>query len=242
MADDNKFFRWLGRINSLLFFAGILGLIAVVGIPALLWMTTPRESPITEKATSDKDHYVFSGSGLSEVTYSTIFTRLNGTDEGIAVLQHDGGEGNPYSLSRSRRTYDNGVVNLLSIDLKTMKNRWVFHGVKRDIGNIYQIRVSVPVPENAADPVTALLMAVADKDTNGDGSITPSDRHALYVYRLNGAAPVKLIDTWLVSGVEQLDGERIVVTYYDGKTDHAVLLSAKDFRMIANTLLSASPK
>ncbi len=42
-------------------------------------------------------------------------------------------------------------------------------------------------------------MDVADADTNGDGKIASSDHHALYVYRIGTAAPVKLIDTWWVS-------------------------------------------
>ena len=99
----------------------------------------------------------------------------------------------------------------------------------------------MPVPQNAVDPVTALLMDVADADTNGDGKVTSSDHHALYVYRPGGAEPVKLVDAWSISNVQQLDGERIAVTYYDGKIDHALLLSARDFRTIADAPLSTRP-
>ncbi len=239
MADDNRFFRWLGRINSILFFLGAACLILFAGVPALIWTMAPREAPAAPQPASDGYTYEFAG--LGETAGSTVITHLDGTDEGIATLQRVA-RGGSYGLSSGGRSYDVDIVNLLAVDLKTMKNRWLFHGVKHDIEGVYQVRELVPVPQNAADPVTALLMDVADADTNGDGKITSADRHALYVYRIGSSKPVKLVDAVLVSGVQQLDGERIVVTYYDGKTDHAVLLSAKDFRVVADTPLSATPK
>ncbi|HEX4862225.1 MAG TPA: hypothetical protein VFV07_13390 [Rhizomicrobium sp.] len=240
MADDNRFFRWLGRINSLLFFLGAAGLIAAVGIPALVWATMPRETPVSAETKSGEDTYSFGGA-LSESVNSSLLTHLDGTDEGIIVLQRDTRRGS-YGLSSDSRSYEESMVNLLSVDLKTMKNRWVFHGVKRDITDVYRVRETVPVPQDATDPVTALLMDVAEADTNGDGKITSADHHSLYVYRLGGTEPTKLIDAWSVSNVQQFDGERIAVTYYDGKIDHALLLSARDFHTIADAPLSTTPK
>lgn len=242
MADDNRFFRWLWRINSILFFLGASTVVALIGIPELLRTTMPREAPATAQATDEGYTYEFNAGGLGDATYSTLLTHLAGTDEAIAVLQGSTRGGGSYGLSSRGRSYEISTVNLLSVDLKTMKNRWLFPGVKRDIQSVYQVRATAPVPQNASDPVTALLMDVADADTNGDGKITASDRHSLFVYRPGSARPVKLVDAWSISGVQQLDGERIAVTYYDGKTDHAVLLSAKDFQVVADTVLAATPK
>jgi hypothetical protein len=239
MADDNRFFRWLWRINSLLFFLVILGVLIAFFI--MFAGEVPHGPTPMAQMKSGEDTYAFGG-GLGEASNSSLLTHLDGTEENIAVLRRNS-RGNPYGLGSGSRSYDGGgTVNLLSLDLKTMKNRWLFPGVKRDIESVYQVRTSVPVPQNASDSVTALLMDVADADTNGDGKIASSDHHALYVYRIGTAAPVKLIDAWWVSGVQQLDGERVVVTYYDGKADHAVLISAKDFRVVADTILSATPK
>ena len=238
MADDNRFFRWLGRINSILFFLAILGVLAAVFV--MFAGEVPHGPPLTAQTKSGEDTYAFGG-GLGEAANTSILTHLDGTEEGIVVLQRTS-RGNPYGLSSSGRSYDGGTVNLLSVDLKTMKNRWLFAGIKRDIDGVYQVRASVPVPQNASDPVTALLMDVADADTNGDGKITTFDHHALYVYRLGRTEPVKLVDAWSITGVQQLDAERIAVTYNDGKIDHALLLSARDFRTIADTPLSTTPK
>jgi hypothetical protein len=42
--------------------------------------------------------------------------------------------------------------------------------------------------------------------------------------------------------MEQLDAARILITYYDGRTDHAMLVSAKDFTTIADAPVSPTPK
>jgi len=240
MADDNRFFRWLGRINSLLFFLGVVGLLLFVGGSALMWRTVSREEPVAAITKSGGETYAFGGS-IGAPTPSLggpEITRLEGTDEGVMVLQRGG----PRASGLDRVSgYDANDVNYLLVDLRTMKTRWLFDGVKRDIGYAFQVRETVPAPQNSPDPVTALLMPVAEADTNGDGKINGTDHHALYLYRVDSAGPVRLLDSHSISGIEQLDGERVVVSYYDGESDHAALLSAKDFHMIADTRLSTLP-
>ena len=240
MTDDNGFFRWLGRINAMLFFLAAAGVIVFVGANALIWGPMSHDAPTGAEAKNGGDTYSFGGTiGMSSVTTGAAsITRLDGTDEGVMVLQRGGS--NPYGLE-SRSRFETSDVNFLLVDLKTMKNRWLFEGVKRDIGEVLEVRSSVPVPQNSPDPVTALLMSVAAADTDGDGKITRTDGNALYVYRVGSAKAVKLFDAKSISGMEQIDSERIVITYYDGKTDHAVLLSARDFRTIADTTLSPTP-
>ena len=242
MAESNRFFRWLGRANSLLFFLAILGLL--IAFFVMFVGEVPHGPPLTAQTKSDKDAkdvYVFTA-GLDEPSAtmgSTALARLSGTDEGIMLLQRvpDDSES---SFSRSRP--DASTLNLLSVNLQTLKSRWLFGGVKRDIATIFQVRASVPVPQNASDPVTALLVPVADKDTDGDGRIAASDDHALYLYRLGSSGPVKLLEAKIVMGIQQLDGERLLVLYSDGKIDHACLISAGDFHTIADTVLSTTPK
>jgi len=240
MGDDNAFFRWLGRINAMLFFIAAACVIVLMGGNALMWGPMSRDTPTAAEVKSGDDTYTFGGTigGPSIVTGAPSITHLDGTDEGVMVLQR--GESRAYGLSSAAR-YEGGDVNLLLVDLKTMKTRWLFEGVKHDIGQILEVRSSVPLPQNSADPVTALLMPVAAADTNGDGKVTRADGDALYLYRVGSAKAVKLFDAKAISGMEQIDSERIAITYYDGKTDHAALLSAKDFRTIADTALSPTP-
>jgi hypothetical protein len=240
MADDNRFFRWLGRINAMLFFVAVAGVIVLMGGESLMWGLMSHDAPAGAQMKNGDDTYAFGGTlgPPSVATGASSISHLDGTDEGVMVLRR--GDPNPYGLE-SRSRFETGDVNFLLIDLKTMKNRWLFEGVKRAIGQVLEVRSSVPVPQNSPDPVTALLMAVAVADTNGDGKITRADDNALYVYRVGSAKAVKLFDAKAISGMEQIDSERIAITYYDGKTDHAVLLSARDFKAIADTTLSPTP-
>jgi hypothetical protein len=241
MGDDNRFFRWLGRINAMLFFLAAAGVIVVAGGNALIWGLYTREAPPPgAEAKNGGDTYAFGGTigGPSVVTGAPSITHLNGTDEGVMVLQRGGPRGSGLdSVPRA----DANDVNFLLIDLKTMKTHWLFDGVKRDIGEVFEVRSSVPMQQNSPDSVTALLMTVAAADTNGDGKITQADDHALYGYRVGNAKAVKLLDAKSVSGMEQIDSDRIVISYYDGKADHALLLSAKTFAPIGDTALSPTP-
>jgi hypothetical protein len=244
MADDNRFFRWLRRINALLFFMGAAGFIVLAGGSALSILferqAVFREEPATVEAKSGGETYAFGGTvGLPIAsTGAAALTHLDGTDEGIMVLQRGGPR--VYGLDSGSRL-DANDVNYLVVDLKTLKTRWLFRGVKRDIADAVTVREIVPVPKDGPDRTTALLMPVAEADTNGDGKIDRADRHALYAYRVGSAGAVKLFDAQSISGIEQLDGDRVEVTYSDGKSDRAALLSAKDFHTIADTMLSALP-
>lgn len=240
MGDDNRFFRWLGRINAMLFFLVVVGAIMLVGGEALMWGNPMRDVPVTAEAKSGDDTYTFSGTfGGPFVAFGEpSITHLDGTDEGVMVLRR----GRPsYAGFDSVSRPGGGNVNFLLIDLKTMKTRWLFEGVRRDIGRVFEVRSSVPVLPASPDPVTALLMPVAETDTNNDGKITQADDHALYVYRVGSAKGVKLLDAKSISSVEQIDSDRIVIAYYDGKSDHALLLSARTLAPIADTAVSPTP-
>jgi hypothetical protein len=237
MGDDNRFFRWLGRINAILFFLAVAGAIVLVGGESLIWSQPMRDTPVTAEAKKGNDTFSFGGTfgGPFVALGAPSITHLDGTDEGVMVLRRGGSR---YAGFDSVSRMGGSGVNFLLIDLKTMKTRWLFDGVKRDIGRVFEVRSSIPMPQNSSDPVTALLMPVAAADTNGDDEITQADDHALYVYRVGSAKAVKLLDAKSISGMEQIDSDRIVISYYDGKTDHALLLSARTFAPIADTAVS----
>jgi hypothetical protein len=244
MADDNRFFGWLGRINAILFFLGAAGVIVLGGGSVLSVLIEQRGvshvEPATVETKSGGETYAFGGmvgGPIASIGAPTL-THIDGTDEGIMVLQRGGPR--LYGLDSGSRLEANDV-NYLVVDLKTMKTRWLFRGVKRDIAYAADIREIIPVPKDAPDRTTALLMPVAEADTNGDGKIDRADRHALYAYRVGSASAVRLFDAQTISEIQQLDADRVEVTYYDGKSDRAALLSVKDFHTIADTALSALP-
>jgi hypothetical protein len=238
MTDDNSFFRWLGRINSILFFLVVAGAGLLIGANAGLDIFIPQHNDahaVVETASGDT--YDFGGSLNVKEDYSSAMTRLEGTQEGFMVLQRASRGG---SLG-SRGGYGTANVNVLLFDLRTMQSHWMFEGTRQDIERAYAVHAVVPVPNDGADPVTALLMPVATRDTNGDGKIDRNDADSLYVHRPGSAGAVKLLDAVSVNTIEQIDSDRVLVTYYDGKIDHAAMLSAKDFSIIASAAISPKP-
>lgn len=238
MTDDNRFFRWLGRINSVLFLLAAIGVILSVGAlylqPQFVWEQPPA-GPVAQKG---DDTYEFGGGLDTPVPgpYAWNITLLDRTDQGVMVLQLRGGSSGSVSRYELNRN-----VNLLLVDLKTTRSRWLFQGLKHDIGRIVSVHESVTAREEKPTPVTALLMPVASTDNNGDGKVSAADAHALYAYRVGGGAPVKVIDAKSVAGVEQLDSDRLMVEYFDGTTNRIALLSAKDFKPLAQSALPATP-
>jgi hypothetical protein len=247
MADDNRFFRWLWRINGLLFFLMIFGAILLWSYSLLTSGPLSREETVPAQTKSGGETYAFGVSSVGGPAASSgapQITHLDGTDEGVMVLQRGGPR--EYGLDRGGARFDANDVNYLLIDLQTMKTRWLFHGVKRDIGDTFLVRRNVyragpPGEAELPNPFTALLMPVAEADTNGDGKINAADRHALYAYRIGAENSVKLFDAQSISGMEQLDADRVEVTYFDGKSIRAALLSMKDFHAIADTALPTMP-
>ncbi len=242
MSDDSRFFRWLGRINALLFFVAVCALIIGMASAFVGMQFSPADMPAAAPvAKSGEDTFVFANNLIAPMpsTAGWGVTQLDDTDVAFMVLQRQ--NANPYSSSLSRYQRDSDV-NLLLIDLKTMKSRWLLDGVHHDIGPMLKVLAQAPAPQSGPNPVTALLMPVASKDTNGDGKISAADDHALYVYRIGAKAPVKVLDARTVLGMDQLDSERIVVRYYDGKTDRLQLLSAKTFAAVADAPLPSVPR
>lgn len=238
MAEDNGFFRWLGRINAVLFLLAAIGVILAVGGLYLQSLDVWEQPPAAPVAQKGDDTYEFGiGIGASVLNpYDWNIAVLDGTDEGVLVLQRRGsasGSVSRYGLNRN--------VNLLLVDLKTMQSRWLFAGVKHDIGRIVTVHESVTAREEKQTAVTALLLSVASADSNGDGKISAADDHALYAYRIGGGAPLKVIDAKSVAGVQQLDSDRVMVEYFDGKANRIALLSAKDFKPLAQSALPAMP-
>src|ERR1700753_1528489 len=103
MTDDNRFFRWLGRVNAMPFYLSAAGVIVFVGANALIWRPMSHDAPTGAEAKNGGDTYSFGGmTGMSSgATGAASINRLDGTDEGVMVLQRGGS--NPYGLvSRSR--------------------------------------------------------------------------------------------------------------------------------------------
>ncbi len=93
MQDDNRFFRWLGRINSMLFFLAVLGVILSVGAMYLQTESFGNDMP-RAKAVAQKgdDTYVLGGDIAGPLSGPDIANveLLDGTNEGVMKLRREG--------------------------------------------------------------------------------------------------------------------------------------------------------
>src|SRR5262249_48823110 len=90
MGDDNRFFRWLARINSILFFLVVAGIGLLIGTNMGLDFFMPHHVAHGAQGaveTASGDVYDFGGNLNVTVDDSSAMTRLEGTQEGIMVLQ-----------------------------------------------------------------------------------------------------------------------------------------------------------
>jgi len=247
MQDDNRFFRFLNRVNAIILpVAGIAVLVFIAVSAFPLWYhDVPPERFVAQGVIADtKYKYAFSEDphALGEADMNLGLIRLDGTNESMLVLKRVVEEGGG-SLSRASRGDEN--ANLLLIDLDTAKSHWMFAGTNRNIMSSFEVRAAVPTSGGASNPVVTLLLTVVDADTNKDGQFNGADDQVLYVYRPGAPAAFKLMSARSISYIAQIDSGKVFVvfvTYSDGKSDHLMLLAKNDFKPIAQNTLVSTPK
>jgi hypothetical protein len=138
-------------------------------------------------------------------------------------------------------------VNYLSVDRKTNASRWLFKGNQQTI--IATVPVYGVLAAKSADgaPVvpwgmTAFIMVVVEADTNKDGTIGLGDRESLYVYKLDGQAPLKILTADKVQVPPSYDTDPSLVFYQEGKQTFVVSFSAPDFKLQKATPVAGMPK
>lgn len=227
--EENRFFKWLGRVNAIvLFFAGIVILVALAGHSTLsAWRGEAEQNP-TGAATSSQNELHYMLGELPLAVPSSQVTLFDNTDEGMMVL--------------SRRSFGQTDVNILLINLDTMKSRWMFSGVRRSIGSVFVVNSTLP--KAAGNRVVGVVIPVAKSDTDKDGEITNGDEETLYLYRPgSGRDPVPLLSARHAGPVQQLSSERLLVLYNAGwDKDRVALYSVPEFKRLADNPMPNVPK
>jgi hypothetical protein len=226
--EENRFFKWLGRANAIiLFFAGIAILVALVGYNILpAWRGSAEPNPSAAAGPSQRELHYMVGE-LPLAISSSDLTLFDNTNEGMMVL--------------TSRSFGETNVNILIVNLETMKSRWMFPGNRRSIGSVHVINSTFP--KTASNRVVGLVIPVASSDTDKDGEITNGDEETLYLYRPgSGSDPVPLL-TAKSANVQQLSSERMMVLYNAGRDDDRMALySIPEFKRLAGNPLAAVPK
>lgn len=140
-------------------------------------------------------------------------------------------------------TYED--VNVMIIDEKTGEGRWLFPGrnqviVARDA--IYEgDQPQGAVVGTDPRPITAMVLQVAEDDTNNDGKLTGADEVTLYVWRKDKPELLKLLTSdWGVgSGLAAPD--RYMINYAKDKKERVAAYSVPEFKLLYDKALPDAP-
>jgi hypothetical protein len=237
MAGENRFFRYLWRFNAIL--AAIIGL-AGIGYIGLMssWYIKPilpipglaqsDNQPRTLSVSSPKYHLSQELSAVSESGIPTMFFSLT------QVLPRG-----------SSWVSVAPIVNILQMDGKTNKSRWLFPDFSRVIVS-KETLFSWPDKPSHSDlespkPI-GLLLTVQDTDTNHDGSLGPGDRLSLYVYLFGTDVPKKVLTVDRVVALDASRAGNLFMMFRNGEKTFAATYSMPDFRLLSQAPVAGLPQ
>jgi len=221
VQNAEKYFRYLWRFNAIAMavigFAVVIAFVANLLSP--LW-SAPHSGPAGSFAPIPK-------SAEHGYTYELArdAVRLSGTREELFVLKcWNGGP-------------DARDVNLLVVNDASAASRWLFRGTDRTILARDEVHASDVADFNAYSPVVAIVLTVADADTNKDDKLDGKDRRSLYFYRVGAASAVKFFTADRVLVAQQAGADRYLVIYENGDKAAAQLFSLLDFKPLSQSPL-----
>ncbi|HWY64097.1 MAG TPA: hypothetical protein VNX61_02705 [Rhizomicrobium sp.] len=241
MTYENKFFRFLRRFNAI----GLAAIGVVVACGVALAILTPwrpaelaptgRFAPVPHDAEKAFTYRLENNGKRRRVGQEELVAldRWRGSPETDGVAE---------SAVSSARYVQSRRVNLLAVDQVTAESHWLFKGYDRAIvadDTVYD-SISLRRDQASSSPI-ALVMIVADSDTNKDGEMSEEDRQTLYVYRPGTAQAVRLLTADLIVSRLQTSDDRYLVIYENGSSAVAATFSIPEFKLIVQKPLPKVP-
>jgi len=189
MTDQNGFFRFIWRVNAL--FLLIVLVLTALGLGKMVWSTAYPDRTASRNMAAliarltPKPHYTLDPATVVGVFGDSDAERLYLLDE------HRG-----FGVDAQKEVPV--ARNILAVDEKTGVSRWLFgagsHAIV-DQAPIYDYSpAKIQTSERSASSfLVGMAIVIAEADTNKDGNVDERDRQSLYVYRMDGKAPTKLL-------------------------------------------------
>jgi hypothetical protein len=226
MRDASKYFQYLWRFNAVV--------MAVIGFAIVAAFVTNLLSSLWNAPDSGAAGSFAPVPRSAEHGYTYRLARdairLSGTRDEIFVLKCWKGD------SEARD------VNLLVVNNVSAASHWLFRGTDRTILARSEVHASDIVDFNVYSPVVALVLTVADADSNEDDRIDGKDRQSLYFYRVGAAAAVKFFTADRVLAAQQVGTDRYLVIYESGNKAAVQLFSMLDFKPLSQNPLPDVPE
>jgi hypothetical protein len=239
MADDNKFFRFIWRLDAILLaIAGALA-ITLLGVGFVTNFLRPKYEPIPEgnfrpvprAAEQNYTYRLESQYDTASLPHERILVlrRWKGSPESYGFAL----EKPPASLSYSSYSTYTDAANLLAINTDDGTSRWLFEGYGRTILT-QEVIFNGPPPSigraTSAEPIASVIRSV-DSDTNKDGELDGKDTQSLYAYRPGDTRAVKFFTADYILSAGETDAENYLVVYEKGPSAFAATFHIPDFKL-----------
>ncbi len=231
---NSGFFGWVWKFNAIAIAFAATGAIVVIalifGSFALNWSRRwdwRGETDLVQRGADARPEFKYALQRTEE---------LEGTQSVLYPLERYSVGLEPVPVKSAYR-YESKIVNLLLIDGKQAKGRWLFDGVRQVIA----ARTAVYDPASLTGGLenrlaTAILTEVHATDTNNDGEIDERDDVALIAHRLSdGSKQVLMSGPMAIASSRQVDGGKILIMYESGKATTLAIFDAVDFRPLGKS-------
>lgn len=246
MTDDNKFFRWLWRINAILIAGVGLAAITMLMFSGLFSGYHPDNFEVKPNEGQKPFEYTIEAGSLNG-NNSGIVTSATGSAEALEgtgeayLFRVRKPAGSDRRVVVSSMSYFSGVwpVNILMLRGDTGQGQWLFSGDSRIVDGMFEVHALAPAQTPAPNPVKGLLITVTDADTDGDGALTDRDRQSLYTYKPGHTGVTKLLAADRIISLTQTDAENVLVVYRDGQAIKDAVVSTGELAIRLHTVLPA---
>jgi len=243
MGETNRFFIWLWRFNAVLI--ALLGAV----VAAFVAFAASENFVSIPKHNSPADNFLAAPQPPKEnISYelNDAGTNLEGTNEVVFNLQRSSG---PTPGSALRFSSDGGrsenvvTVNLLVVDGASGTSHWLFKGVDRIIwtGSADQLK-TVTASDAPKSPVVALIIEALAAKPDKNGTLATDGPDTLYYYRTGSNEAVKFFSVDNIRSIDQLDADRLLVMYGNGRLINAAVFSTRDFKLVSQSAVPSVPK
>ena len=236
--EENRFFKWLWRINAIGFFlvlcAGIYSLVEEQ-IRRSYRMDSPPE-PITSIAEDPKgvEKWVLR---TQRQMIDSSYMMLSLVSEYSKVKAKD--KAYYYSTNNVAYYHDNIAKNLLFINRENSHASWLFHSnnqliVQHQLLIPYSIRLN-----NKKEPKAKLVYyKVIDRDTNGDKIVTMEDKQSFAVSKASGEGYKIIVrDIESIISIEQNKKGEMYLVYQKEGMGYVLRLNVETLKVMDDVML-----
>lgn len=231
MHDENRFFRWVWRVNGFLLLLLLLG-VAAAGVCKLAWHG--------DRHMFAHWHHKMPAAHPAADAYSLVPNPS--TDMQSAAPKAE----RLYALQKTVAGPVTRTINLLAVEDGDKSTHWLFKPAERAIlaqAPLLGYEKQPPAEGARRLGLVGLSMVVAEADTNGDGQYTEDDRQTVYVYRFDAEPPLKVLTAdRIISSHEFADNSRVHIVYQSGGKSIAATYSLPDFKLLSEIAVPGLPK